>query len=118
MKYAMLGILVFLVSCKASVGDGDSTFTNAPNNSVDNSVNGISECKKGSSVVCDEEGNTWTITQECRAPSGDPVIVEGPNFFTEQPASCVFEADAETDIDGDGDVEAVSTIDSGFSFDD
>lgn len=114
----VLMIILLCTACKASVGDGDSTITNSPDFSVDNSVNGITECSKGSSVVCDEEGNQWNITQECRAPSGDPVIIEGPNFFSEQPADCQFETDAETDLDGDGDVEAVSTIDSGFSFDD
>ena len=116
--FCIILFVLFLSACEGSLGNTTTTSSNSQDNSVDNSQHGITACSTGSSVVCDFEGNEWQVTQECSGPTGDPVLINGPAFFAQQPAQCEFENSTEIDVDGDGDTETVGTVDNDFQFND
>lgn len=81
-------LLFSLNGCKA--GDiGSSTSTSSVDNSVDNSLNGVSKCTDGTSLVCKDAGaGSFEVTRECVNGAGDPVILDGPDIETSLPDKC------------------------------
>lgn len=102
-------------------GDASSSNTINSHNPIDNSQHGITECSKGSSLECTQDGNQWVSNEVCKGPSGDTVFLNGPNFSEDRPTECSFESEEDAsneDGDSSDEEESSSSVDSGFSFDD
>lgn len=86
MKKALLFLLVF-VGC-GDVASTHSSTVNTQDNSVDNSQHGIVSCTEGSTKQCRAEGSQIAVTFECKGPSDQTQIVQGPDFSNFAPQDC------------------------------
>lgn len=86
--------LLILSGCEA--GDiGSSTSTSSVDQSVDNSLHGISKCTDGTSLVCQDVGaGAFSVTRECVNADGTSVILDGPDIEESLPDKCFVPPEA------------------------
>lgn len=74
----------------ASCGDiGSSTSNSTVDQSVDNSIHGVSKCTEGTTLVCKDVGaGQFQVTRECVNADGTAVIIDGPDIEESLPDKC------------------------------
>lgn len=71
-------------------GVGSSTTNTSIDQSVDNSLHGVSKCTDGTSLVCQPVGQVgeFSVTRECVNADGTSVIIDGPDIKENLPEKC------------------------------